>query len=453
MILRKLLLLFGSLAILAAQTGCVGADASARDAAAEAEWLHEAVDQLTEVMVYEIVSPPQASRTYTYSSIAAYEILALHDGEYPSLAGRLNGLTPVPTPDPAKEYDLAVAGVYAYLTVGKALTFSPARMEEHRQAVLARAREMGVPRGVVARSAEYAEQVAQHVLAWAREDRFAQTRGVDKYTVVQEDGRWIPTAPAYLSAIEPNWGTLRTFALDSASQFRPAPPHPYSMVPGSEFYRQVRAVYEADRALTSEHRAIAAHWDCNPYVMHLRGHVMVATKKISPGAHWVGVTTIAARKARADLARSAEAYVMVSLALADGFISAWEEKYRSNLLRPETVIRVHLDPEWQPLLQTPPFPEYTSGHSVISTAAAEVLTALFGDDFAFEDSTEVKYGLPVRPFESFRQAAAEAAMSRLYGGIHYPMAIDAGIEQGRSVGHQVLRRLQPERLALVETGR
>ena len=138
-----------------------------------------------------------------------------------------------------------------------------------------------------------------------------------------------------------------------------------------------------------------------------------------------------------------------AVALADGFISVWDEKYRSNVVRPETVINAHLDETWEPLLQTPPFPEYTSGHSVISTAAAVVLTDQFGDDFAFTDSTEMRYGLPSRSFSSFKQAAAEAAMSRLYGGIHYRMAIEEGVIQGRRVGELVLRKVQTRKPAAV----
>jgi hypothetical protein len=156
----------------------------------------------------------------------------------------------------------------------------------------------------------------------------------------------------------------------------------------------------------------------------------------------MGIVGIASRKANVDILRSAEAYARTAIALADGFISSWDEKYRSNLVRPETVINRYLDPGWQPLLQTPPFPEYTSGHSVISTAAATVLTDAFGDGFAFSDSTEIEYGLPVRSFTSFNQAAAEAAISRLYGGIHYRRAIEQGTIQGRKVGEHVVSRLK-----------
>jgi hypothetical protein len=245
-----------------------------------------------------------------------------------------------------------------------------------------------------------------------------------------------------MDAVEPNWGRLRPFVMDSASQFRPRPPFAFDMTVGSPFYKQVKEVYDVQNQLTDEQREITAFWDCNPYVMNVRGHAMFATKKITPGGHWMGITAIAARKSGTTLAQSAEAYARTAIALADGFISSWDEKYRSNVLRPETVINAHLDEQWMPLLQTPPFPEYTSGHSVISTAAAAVLTDQFGASFAFVDSTEAPYGLPIRSFRSFEQAAAEAAISRLYGGIHYRMAIEEGIAQGRRVGEHVVRRIR-----------
>src|SRR5688572_3159329 len=345
-------------------------------------------------------------------------------------------------PRPDSEYYVPLAGVHAFMTVGKALTFSQKRMDSLRTVMHERIRRMGVPAPVFERSVAYGEEVAQHILAWSKKDNFLQTRGHPKYTVTSEAGRWVPTPPAYMDAVEPNWAKVRPFALDSASQFRPRPPLPFDTAKGSPFFQQVREVYDAGTQITDEQRELVAFWDDNPYVMNVRGHAMFATKKATPGGHWMGITAIAARKTRATLMESAEAYTRTAIAVADGFISCWEEKFRSNVLRPETAINAFVDESWQPVLQTPPFPEYTSGHSVISTAAATVLTDQFGDGFAFKDSTEVAYGLPARPFASFNQAAAEAAISRLYGGIHYRMAIEEGIAQGRSVGELVVQRVK-----------
>ncbi|MGH7663809.1 MAG: vanadium-dependent haloperoxidase [Gemmatimonadaceae bacterium] len=426
----------------AVQFACANAPEDYRAQPPDPELLHAAMHQLTGVIVYDIFSPPQSSRAYAYASVAAYEAIRHDHPAYRTLADQLNGLAPVPAPESDSEYYLPLASVHAFMTVGRALTFSQERMDSLRSVMHERFRGMGIPAPVFERSITYGDQVAQHILAWASEDHFKQTRGSPKYTVTSEPGQWVPTPPAYMDAVEPSWAKLRPFVLDSSSQFSPPPPLGFDMTEGSPFFRQVKEVFEVGRNLTDEQRAIAAFWDCNPYVMHVRGHAMFATKKISPGGHWMGITAIAAREADADLMQSAEAYARTAIALADAFISSWDEKFRSNLVRPETVINRHLDESWQPLLQTPPFPEYTSGHSVISTAAATVLTDQFGTGFDFVDTAEEEYGLPARTFPSFEAAAAEAAISRLYGGIHYRMAIEEGVHQGRNVGKLVLERVQ-----------
>jgi membrane-associated phospholipid phosphatase len=219
------------------------------------------------------------------------------------------------------------------------------------------------------------------------------------------------------------------------------PPPPFDTTTGTPFRTMVQEVKDVVTHATDEQRAIAAFWDCNPYVMHVQGHAMFATKKITPGGHWMGIVAIASRSANADIMRSADAYMRTAIALADGFIGTWDEKFRSNLVRPETVINAYLDERWEPLLQTPPFPEYPSGHSVVSTAAATALAQVYGSPFAFVDSSEVEFGLPARSFPSFEAAAAEAAISRLYAGIHFRPAIDEGVVLGRSVGTLVNERV------------
>lgn len=407
-----------------------------------AEPLHDAMQQLTDVVIYDIVSPPQASRVYTYATVAAYEVLRQDHRGYSTLAGQLNELTPVPAPAPDRAYDFALAGVHAFLVVGRALTFSQARMDSVITASHARFRQTGVRADVFARSIAYGDSVAQHILAWAAKDNFKQTRGYPKFSVTSESGRWVPTPPSYMDAVEPNWGTLRPFVMTSSSEVRPKPPLVFDTTAGSPYFREVKEVYDVSKRLSPDRLQVAAFWDDNPYLMHVQGHAMFATKKMSPGGHWMAITGAAAKASGADIMRMSEAYVRVAIAVADGFVSCWAEKYRSNTVRPETVINAHLDEQWEPLLQTPPFPEYTSGHSVISNAAAVVLTDLFGPKLAFSDSSEAAYGLPVRTFTSLEQAAAEAAVSRLYGGIHFRRAIEEGSAQGRSVGWLVISRVK-----------
>jgi hypothetical protein len=405
--------------------------------------LHSAVQDLTNVIVYDIFSPPQASRAYAYATIAAYEALRPdYASKYRSFAGQLNGLTPPPLPTPGSQYYLPLSSVHAFMMVGKALTFSSARMDSLRKAMDEQYRGMGISDSVYNRSIAYGDTVAKHIMAWAKKDSFLQTRGMPKYTVTSAAGRWVPTPPAYMDAVEPNWAKIRPFVLDSASQFKPAPPYAFDTAKASAYYRDLKEAHDVRQTMTEDQRAFTAFWDCNPYVMNVRGHAMFATKKVTPGGHWMAIAGIASRKAGADMMQTSETYARTAIALADGFISSWDEKFRSNMIRPETVINKYMDEAWEPLLQTPPFPEYTSGHSVISTAAATVLTAMYGDSFAFSDSSEMSYGLTARSFPSFNAAAAEAAISRLYGGIHYRQAIEEGVKQGRKVGELVVARVK-----------
>ena len=405
-------------------------------------YYHQSLKNLTDVIVHDIFSPPIASRIYAYPNIAAYEVLVHAHPEYRSLANQLNGLTPIPAPDTSKQIDLYLASLHAFLTVGKALIFSEEKIDAYRESLYTDFKKGSLPEEIFLPSIAYGEKVATHILQWAANDNYKETRSLPKYTIRQDDAYWKPTPPDYMEGIEPHWNKIRPFVLDSASQFKPAPALTFDMTKGSPFYKQVMEVYETGRQLKEESLNIAKFWDCNPYVSHVQGHAMFATKKITPGGHWIGITGIASQKAKADFMETVAAYTLVSISLFDGFISCWDEKWRSVVIRPETVINKYIDEDWVPLLQTPPFPEYTSGHSVVSNASAEVLTHLYGNNFAFRDTSELEYGLPERSFTSFRNAGNEASLSRLFGGIHYRQAIEEGVKQGKKVGNIVIERVK-----------
>jgi hypothetical protein len=207
-------------------------------------------------------------------------------------------------------------------------------------------------------------------------------------------------------------------------------------------------VYEVDKLKDPVKQEIANFWDCNPFAVQQIGHVEFGLKKISPGGHWVGITGIVCRQRKFSLEQTVMAHALVSIGLADAFISCWDEKYRSNRVRPEHVIQKLIDPAWRPLLQTPPFPEYVSGHSVASNAAAVILASIFGDATAFNDDTETEFGLKARKFSSFSAAAAEASISRLYGGIHYRDAIDQGVWQGEQIGKFMIAKMPAQFAAM-----
>lgn len=409
---------------------------------------HDAIDRVIDIQVHDIFSPPVASRIFAYSNIAAYEVLCQGNANYQSLSGQLTDLKPVPKPQDTSKLNYEAAALIAYYEVAKQLIFSEDRITTYRDSLFNSWNDINEES--FKNSKEFGMAVAAHIKQWLAKDNYAETRTMPKFTVQTDvEGRWQPTPPAYMDGIEPHWSLIRPFVIDSASQFKPIPPPEFSMKEGTQFHKELMEVYDTGKRITaasktSEEVAIARFWDCNPYVSTHQGHLMFATKKITPGAHWIGITKIAARKAKADFMKTVAAYTKTSIALADGFIVCWDEKYRSNLIRPETLINKYIDENWVPILQTPPFPEYTSGHSVVSGAAGIVLTDTFGEDFSFNDDTETRYGLPIRSFNSFNEASAEAAISRMYGGIHYRAAVEVGLEQGRKLGHYIIHNLKME---------
>lgn len=412
------------------------------------ELFQAAMQNLTDIVVYDIFSPPVASRVYLYPSVAAYEIMAYFNSDnFNSLKDQVNELHDIPIPE-NPNIDSNLAAIFSFNQVGKALIFSEKKMEIFETNFNNKLKDFGVPSRVIKASKEYAEKVSKSILDWASKDMYSQTRTFPKYSILDGDRFWKPTPPDYMDGIEPHWPKIRTMVLDSSNQFPPKDPIPFNLKKGSPFHKQLMEVYEVTNSLTDEQTNIAKFWDCNPYVSHHKGHAMFATKKITPGGHWIGITAVATRKAKSSFEDTINAYVNVSIALFDAFISCWDEKWETLVVRPETLINQYYDEEWLPLLQTPPFPEYTSGHSVISRAAALTLTDLFGENFDFVDTTEVSYGLPSRSYKSFIDASEEAAISRLYGGIHYMMAITEGVAQGQNIGDFIVKNIQTKKMSL-----
>lgn len=427
--------------------GClVGCSKPSKHIEISPEQYHQSVDKVVEIMIHDIFSPPVASRIFVYPNIAAYEILAQKSSKYNTLNVLLKEYTPIPKADTTKQINLELSALMAHMELSKSLIFSEDRFEKLQDSLYTQWKNTN--KEEFEQSKEYAFSVVDHIKAWMNKDNYAQTRTMPKFTVDTDDAsRWQPTPPAYMDGIEPHWNEIRPFLIDSAQQFKPDPHPEFSMDKDSKFYEELMEVYNTSIEIQkngdeSEEVEIAKFWDCNPYVSVTRGHFMFATKKISPGAHWILIVKIATRKTNSNFEETVNAYTKTSIAIADAFISCWDEKYRSNLIRPETVINQNIDPDWLPILQTPPFPEYSSGHSVVSGAASVILTKIFGDNFYFEDDTELQFGLPMRSFKSFYEASSEAAISRMYGGIHYRAAIENGLEQGKRVGHFIAEKLE-----------
>jgi hypothetical protein len=403
----------------------------------------QTVHELNTVVMGNNFPPIVASRNYTYAAIAAYEVVAAaYPDKYQSLAGQIKDLKAMPQPQGDK-VNFPLAALLAYIQVGEAVTFPEGSMQLYRDSILNVARDKGLPEDEEAQSKAFADTVAKALIAWSKGDNYAKTRGAQKYTVMDVPGRWVPTPPMYADAVEPNWGKIRPLVMDSSTQYVPPAPIPFNMTDSSsEYYQQVKEVKEARENLTKEQEHIAWFWDDNPFKLNVSGHVMFSTKKFSPPGHWMGIVGIAAQKAKSDFAETVYAYAITAIASFDAFIQCWESKYRYETIRPETVINKYLDPEWRPLLQTPAFPEYTCGHSTVSSAAAEALTKVFGDNFSYTDSTELEFGIDSRSFKSFRHAAEENNLARFYGGIHFHPSCLVSTDYGKKVGELVVTRLK-----------
>lgn len=374
--------------------------------------------------------PPVAARAFAYVGITAHEALASGNPALRSLAGQVTDLAPLPARGDGA-FDVPCV-LHAALQAAVAELFSNTGPTGQR-AMEAMGRKMGEKAGAgidsaeVERSIAYGKAVADHILAWSRADGGAVIENLGfpmDYTPGTRPQDWQPTSLIRLqqAPLLPQWAACRPFAMPSADAADPGPHPAYDEAPGSEFHTHALEVYETSRRLTEEQKLIARFWSDDPMLTS------------TPAGHWISIVIQIAERDALPAEVIASTLAKLGVAQADAFISCWATKFRYNLLRPVTYIKRHIDAAWEPLLITPPFPEYTSGHSTQSGAASTVLASVLGEDFAFEDETHVDEGLPARRFPSFAAAAEEAAVSRLYGGIHFRFGNERGLEQGRAVG-------------------
>jgi len=400
------------------------------------------VKSLNDIVLENNFPPMVAARNYAYANIAAYECISAGDTSYKSLAGQIKHMPEMPKPG-KESIDFSMAALLAFVKVGNAVTFPEGSMMNYYDRLKHMADSAGMPNDVWKNTKEFSDTIAAAVLLWSKGDNYSATRGASRYSISDSAGRWVPTPPMYATALEPHWMEIRPMVMDSASQFKPVRPPVFNIKDkNSVFYKSLMEVKNISDSLNDEQKHIADFWDDNPFKMNVTGHVMFATKKFSPAGHWMNITGIGAKKANADFNTTVAAYAKTAIALFDAFISCWDEKYRSNYIRPETVINSTINQEWRPYIQTPPFPSYTSGHSTISAAAAEVMTEYFGDKLSFTDTSLLEFGIANREIKSFRDAAQEASISRLYGGIHYRFDLDAGNSSGIKIGKNIVQQLK-----------
>lgn len=376
-------------------------------------------------------TPPIVSRSLGYAGLTLYEAIVPGLPTHRSLAGQLAGLSTLPKPETDQEYNWSLSANAAEAAIVRGLWANTSdankKLIDSLETVLSANLGKDVPSAVVTRSAAFGKSIGDAVFAYAKTDggHEGYTRNFPaSYVVPTGAGFWRPTS-AQLIPMQPTWGQNRSFVAVNATT-DPAGPITYSTQISSPFFAQALDVYSVGKNLTAEQKSIALFWSDDP------------GKTFTPPGHAVSIATQVLQKEKANLAKAAETYAKIGMATTDAFIACWRCKYRFNLMRPVSYINQAIDPSWKPLLATPPFPEYTSGHSSGSGAAALILEDQFGASYAFTDHSHDARGLTARSFKSFREYSEEAAISRFYGGIHYRYGNEQGLANGRRIAQNVL---------------
>ncbi len=394
-------------------------------------------------IVVDHVAAPVGSRRYVYASIAAYESLVPFHSNYQSVAPMMNGLKATPMPDTTQKYCLDLVAMAAHTYVSQKLVYKEDSIANFRKRQLEFYQDK-MSNSMFEASISYGDSVGSHIVKWSKSDSFAYFRGREFFLTKNNPGSWEQTPPDFMEAIEPNWGRIRPVLVKSVREFQFDAPEPYSTNKQSRFYAIAKQVYDTVNSKDTNQLKTAWYWDDNPNASVHYGHATINVLKVSPAGHWLSMFSTVARQKNYSLMETADGMVRLSSAIFDAFITCWHVKYKTDYLRPITAIHDLIDSSWNSPIQTPAFPEYPSGHSVVSSAAATVLTATFGE-YEFTDSAEFKFGLGVRKFKNFREASNQACMSRLYGGIHFIDAIEKGKKLGNEVGNYHVTHLKTKR--------
>ena len=386
---------------------------------------------------------PHAARTYGYLGLTVYE--AVHRGipSAKSLAGQINDYPEAAYFDEGKSYDWGVVMCAAMETVYPALMDNMSSAQRSTVQLLAEQQEAqmmnkGLTQEIFENSRDYGTRVGLKIVERIRKDGRDVIRNIVPQLPARDAAHpWYWDRSTFnQNPVEPMWGTVRTFVTDNSQSCEGEAPYAYSVDPNSPFYKDAKEVFDVAR--TPENKALAYHFDNGP------------GRTCSPACHWVSITEQLLKEENRDLAFAAKAYCLVGFAAADAFSAAWYMKYKYNLMRPATYLKEQFDPNYEALLGTPPYPDYTSGSSAIGGAAPTVLIPLFGDR-AFVDRTHVgsplytpdggPFILPERAFSSITDCGLQQAESRIVGGVHFRRACSESLKMGRCVGGTIMNRL------------
>jgi len=403
--------------------------------------MNRANEKLIDIIMIDVFNPPVASRVHVYPNIAAFAVLSQDKGTFKIIKNSLKDFPNIASPK--QKVDIDLASLKAFCLVAKTLVYSEFMITDFENKELSIWLNNNKSDSVLMNnSVAYGMEVANKVIEWMKQDNYTYTRTLMRYVLIDSMQCWRPTPPDYANALEPNWPLMRSMVFDSITAIKAFPNIPYSEKKNSLYYKNAMEVYKNSKKLTKDKTHIAMFWDCNPNITVSNGHMSYFVHKVSPGGHWLRIGGKAAIENHFDVYQTSQLYFLMTIGLYEGFLSCWTTKYQYNSVRPETYINRLIDAKWKPLIETPPFPEYTSGHSVISAVSANILTALIPQPYSFVDSSEMQFGIAPRSFTSFIAAAQEASISRFNGGIHYMPALDNGAKQGEKIAAYIINRFK-----------
>jgi hypothetical protein len=401
------------------------------------DWLNS---QLNEAIIQDGFSPPVASRIYAYLNIGMYECYALADPKMKSLDGLLNQFRLKSPEIDESLYCPEYAAFETYIAIARHLVYRDFIVDTMYLRGI-NGFEQTLSEAALAYSKMVGDSISSQIIAYSRTDNYGKTRSYPLYNIQNTPHTWVPTPPMYGTAIEPFWGEIRPFVVSAVSEWLAPAPLPFDSNPKSDFYREAKEVYQFGIQLNDSLREIALRWDGDPMPPYRLKHINVIKRQLNPVGHWLGISSVIAADQKLSEKVHLQADLKISLSCADAMIVCWYNKFYYNLLRPHTYINRYIDEFWDPLLATPLFPEYPSGHSVLSGAASAAAIAEYGD-VAFTDRTGVDFGFAERYFSSISAAAQECAESRIYGGVHYRSAVAEGVKLGTKLSSYHSMRIQ-----------
>ena len=391
---------------------------------------------LTEIILQDQFSPPVASRIYAYSNLAVYCIFSsIEQADTLNIKVKDFSFKPVKQEDNDKV--LRLASILAFEKIASKLVYSEISFKNSNVGLKNKYSE-GLSLDEQLEAEAIAESFCEPIYKRIEIDGYKERNTFLRYKESSEEKYWKYTPPAFGEPVEPYWNTIKPFFISSEEILPLLSPIEYSTEKNSEYWRNLQNVYNTSINISDSLISIARHWDCNPMQLDWSGHTMNVKFRMTPAGHWMSIATQLCIENDFSDYKTAKILFILSGALHDAFLHCWTLKYKFNTVRPVTVIQKYVQPDWKPIIDTPVFPEYPSGHSEVSAAAAVILEEFFGENYKFTDNTQAEFDLPAKSFSSLMEAAIQAGESRFYGGIHFTNSIEDGKNAGIEIGNLVI---------------